>query len=204
MVSTISQAIVSKWSSFPASYQVYVSQGRGYQWYQSTPHFTDQWDKPDDTSDNAENLKTGHGEVGKRAGGEWWSGSELRLDMGGGAEPASNGISSHWPENKGNRVHQIPFLSPIIFLAGMMRRSGLSTDRRLRRERGRCDTGLAHEDSNRSRPMDFKCILGFVFACIRADLKSNTGMHPVRNQKSWSYQQSNHCLPPVLYDVDGM
>ena len=45
--------------------------------YQSIPYFADQWNNPKDTSDNAENLKTRHGEVGKSAVSEWWSGSEL-------------------------------------------------------------------------------------------------------------------------------
>ena len=31
--------------------------------YQSIPYFADQWNKPDDPSNNAKNLKTGHGEV---------------------------------------------------------------------------------------------------------------------------------------------
>ena len=47
--------------------------------YQSIPYFADQWNKPDDPSNNAENLKTRHGEVGKRAGSAWWSGSKLRV-----------------------------------------------------------------------------------------------------------------------------
>ena len=33
--------------------------------YQSIPYFADQWNNPNDTSDNAEDLKTRHGEVGR-------------------------------------------------------------------------------------------------------------------------------------------
>ena len=77
--------------------------------YQSILYFADQLNNPHDASDNTEYLKTRHGEVGKGAGSEWWAGSELRSDMAGGAEPASNGISSQWLENKGNKVHHIPF-----------------------------------------------------------------------------------------------
>ena len=46
--------------------------------YQSTPYFADQWNEPNDTGDNAENLKTGHGEVGREQGANGGQEAKLR------------------------------------------------------------------------------------------------------------------------------